>query len=34
MNYAFAARDSQLTVIDGVNSVVGCAIMGAILTLF
>lgn len=34
MNYAFAARDPQLTAIDGVNSVVGCAIMGAILTLF
>lgn len=34
MNYAFAARDPKLTLIDGVNSVVGCAIMGAILTLF
>jgi hypothetical protein len=34
MNYAFALRKPALTVIDGVNSVVGCAIMGAILTLF
>lgn len=34
MNYAFAARDPKLTMIDGVNSVVGCAIMGAVLTLF
>ena len=34
MNYAFALRRPALTVIDGVNSVVGCAIMGAILTLF
>jgi Protein of unknown function (DUF1761) len=34
MNYAFALRKPALSVIDGVNSVVGCAIMGAILTLF
>jgi len=34
MNYAFAMRHMALTVIDGVNAVVGCAIMGAILTMF
>ena len=34
MNYAFAARPAMLSVIDGVNAVVGCAIIGAILTLF
>ena len=34
MNYAFAMRPGALTVIDGINSVVGCVIMGAILTLF
>ena len=34
MNYAFAARPAMLTVIDGVNAVVGCAIIGAVLTLF
>lgn len=34
MNYAFAMRKPALTMIDGVNSVVGCAIMGAILTVF
>ena len=34
MNYAFAMRPATLSVIDGVNAVVGCAIMGAILTLF
>jgi hypothetical protein len=34
MNYAFAMRKGSLSVIDGVNSVVGCAVMGAILTLF
>lgn len=34
MNYAFAMRPAALTAIDGVNSIVGCAIMGAILTLF
>jgi hypothetical protein len=34
MNYAFAGRPMALTVIDGVNAVAGCAIMGLILTLF
>lgn len=34
MNYAFSMRKPALTVIDGVNSVVGCAIMGLILGLF
>lgn len=34
MNYAFSMRKPALTVIDGVNSVVGCAIMGAVLNLF
>jgi hypothetical protein len=34
MNYAFALRKPSLTVIDGVNTVVGCAIMGAVLNLF
>ena len=34
MNYAFAARPAMLSVIDGVNAVVGCAIIGAVLTLF
>lgn len=34
MNYAFAMRPAALTAIDGVNSIVGCAIMGLILTLF
>jgi hypothetical protein len=34
MNYAFSMRKPALTVIDGVNSVVGCAIMGFILGLF
>jgi hypothetical protein len=34
MNYAFAARPAALSVIDGVNAVVGCAIMGLVLTLF
>jgi len=34
MNYAFAMRRPALTLLDGVNSVVGCTIMGAILTLF
>jgi Protein of unknown function (DUF1761) len=34
MNYAFAQRKPALTIIDGVNAVVGCAVMGAILTLF
>ena len=34
MNYAFAMRKPALTVIDGVNSVIGAGIMGLILTLF
>ncbi|MBI1171071.1 DUF1761 family protein [bacterium] len=33
MNYAFAARPYRLTLIDGVNSVVGCTLMGLVLTL-
>jgi Protein of unknown function (DUF1761) len=34
MNYAFAMRKPALTVIDGVNSVVGCTVMGAVLNAF
>jgi hypothetical protein len=34
MNYAFAMRKSSLTVIDGVNVIVGCSIMGVILSAF
>ena len=34
MNYAFGMRKSSLAVIDGVNAVVGCSIMGLILSLF
>lgn len=34
MNYAFAARPAKLTYIDGVNVVVGCGIIGLVLTLF
>lgn len=34
MNYAFAMRKPGLTVIDGVNSVVGCTIIGAVLNAF
>lgn len=34
MNYGFANRKPALTVLDGVNSVVGCAIMGGVLNLF
>jgi hypothetical protein len=34
MNYAFSMRKPALTLIDGVNSVVGCTIMGAILNAF
>jgi Protein of unknown function (DUF1761) len=34
MNYAFAMRKPSLTLIDGVNSVVGCMIMGAVLNAF
>jgi Protein of unknown function (DUF1761) len=34
MNYGFAMRKPSLTLIDGVNSVVGCTIMGAVLNAF
>ncbi len=34
MNYGFAMRKPALTLIDGVNSVVGCGIMGAVLNAF
>lgn len=34
MNYGFSMRKPALTAIDGVNSIVGCAIMGAVLNLF
>ena len=34
MNYAFGMRKPTLTLIDGVNSVVGCTIMGVVLNLF
>ena len=34
MNYAFSARSPMLTLIDGVNAVVGCTIMGAVLMAF
>ena len=34
MNYAFGMRKPALTLIDGVNSVVGCTIIGAVLNAF
>lgn len=34
MNYAFAMRKPSLTLIDGVNVIVGCSIMGVILSAF
>lgn len=34
MNYAFGMRKPMLTVIDGVNSIVGCTVMGAVLNAF
>jgi Protein of unknown function (DUF1761) len=34
MNYGFAMRKPALTLIDGVNAVAGCAIMGAVLNAF
>lgn len=34
MNYAFGQRKFMLTVIDGVNVIVGCGIMGLVLMLF
>lgn len=34
MNYAFAMRRPALTLIDGVNVLVGCTLMGAVLNAF
>jgi hypothetical protein len=34
MNYAFGQRKPMLTLIDGVNVVIGCGIMGAVLMAF
>jgi len=34
MNYAFAARPYRLSVLDGVNAVVGCTLMGTVFGLF
>lgn len=34
MNYAFALRKPALTLIDGVNGIVGCTIMGVVLNAF
>jgi hypothetical protein len=34
MNYAFAMRPAKLTVIDGLYAIIGCGIIGVILTLF
>jgi hypothetical protein len=34
MNYAFGQRKPMLTLIDGVNVVVGCGIIGAVLMAF
>ena len=34
MNYAFAMRKPLLTMMDGVNVIVGCSIMGVILSAF
>ena len=34
MNYAFGMRKPTLTLIDGVNSVVGCTVMGVVLNAF
>ncbi|OZA12998.1 MAG: hypothetical protein B7Y02_06655 [Rhodobacterales bacterium 17-64-5] len=34
MNYAFAQRKPALSVIDGVNAIVGCTIIGAVLNAF
>ena len=34
MNYAFAARPFKLAVLDGVNAVVGCTLMGMVFGLF
>ena len=34
MNYSFSQRNPMLSLLDGVNSVVGCTIMGLILQVF
>jgi hypothetical protein len=34
MNYGFSNRKPALMVIDSINAIVGCTIMGAVLTLF
>lgn len=34
MNYAFAMRKPALTLIDGVNCIIGCTIMGVVLNAF
>jgi hypothetical protein len=34
MNYAFSMRPGALTLLDGVNAIAGCTIMGMVLTLF
>ena len=34
MNYAFAGRPYKLALIDGVNAIVGCTLMGIVLGLF
>lgn len=34
MNYAFGMRKMSLAVLDGVNAIVGCSIMGVILSAF
>ena len=34
MNYAFAARPYKLSLLDGVNAIVGCTLMGIVLGLF
>ena len=33
-NYAFAGRPAMLTVIDGAYAIIGCTLMGLVLTLF
>ncbi|MGV8985699.1 MAG: DUF1761 domain-containing protein [Cypionkella sp.] len=33
MNYAFAGRPYKLTMLDGVNSIVGCTLMGIVLSI-
>jgi len=34
MNYTYAARPRALSILDGVYSIVGCTIIGVVLTLF